>query len=228
MKQKLFLILLMMIFTASMTSAATLKTNAITERIPAGTKFNIKLLDPISSQNSKEGDYFSATLMKDISTKKHLLLPAGSMLRGSIGSVTPSKRFSRGGVVYVDFDHIVTPNGRQLPLDLIISGKVNINLDGGIYINKGYGEALQKNWDKTVEITQNSTDFGMDIGEDVLGGAVRIITVPVCAIGGAVGGGLYWIGDSVIDMFRKGQNVEFNQDEVLTVILTQPIDVPIN
>lgn len=228
MKQKLFLILLMMIFTASMTSAATLKTNAITERIPAGTKFNIKLLDPISSQNSKEGDYFSATLMKDISTKKHLLLPAGSMLRGSIGNVTPSKRFSRGGVIYVDFDHVVTPNGRQLPLDLIISGKVNINLDGGIYINKGYGEALQKNWDKTVEITQDSTDFGMDIGEDVLGGAARIITVPVCAIGGAVGGGLYWIGDSVIDMFRKGQNVEFNQDEVLTVILTQPIDVPIN
>ena len=228
MKQKLFLILLMMIFTASMTSAATLKSNAITERIPAGTKFNIKLLDPISSQNSNEGDYFSATLLKDISTKKRLLLPAGSMLRGSIGSVTPSKCFSRGGVIHIDFDHIVTPNGRQLPLDLIISGKVNINLDGGVYINKGYGEALQKNWDKTVEITQNSTDFGMDIGEDVLFSTARIITVPVCAIGGAVGGGLYWIGDSIIDMFRKGQNVEFNQDETLTVILTQPIDVPIN
>ena len=228
MKFKLFSIFLMIIFTANLSMAATLKSNAITERIPAGTKFNIKLLNPISTRNSKEGDYFSATLMKDIRTSKNILLPAGSMLRGSIAKTKPSKRFSRGGVLYVDFDHIVTPNGRQLPLDLIISGKVNLTLDGGIYINKGYGEAIVENWDKTVEITQTATDYGMDIGEDVLAGAARIITVPICAIGGAVGGGAYWIGDSIADMFRKGKDVEFNQDEVLTVILTQPIDVPIN
>lgn len=228
MKQKLFLTFLIMIMTAGFSMAATLKSNAITERIPAGTKFNVKLLNPISTQNSNEGDYFSATLLNDIKTTKKILLPAGSMLRGSISKAVPSKSFSRGGILYIDFDHIVTPNGRQLPIDLIISGKVNLTLDGGVYINKGYGEALQKNWDKTVEITQDSTDFGMDIGEDILAGTVRIITVPICAIGGAVGGGLYWIGDSIIDMFRKGQDVEFNQDENLTVILTQPIDVPIN
>lgn len=228
MKNKFLSIILIMFLTAGMASAAILKSNAITERIPAGTKFNVKLLNPLSTKVSKEGDYFSAILLKDIRTKKNLLLPAGSMLRGSVAKVVPSKRFSRGGVLYVDFDHIVTPNGRQLPLDLIISGKVNLTLDGGVYINKGYGEAIQQNWDKTVEITQDATDFGMDIGEDVLGGAARIITVPVCAAGGAIGGGAYWVGDSVVDMFRKGKDVEFNQDEILTVILTQPIDVPIN
>ena len=156
MKQKLFSLFLIIILSAGIASAAVLKSNAITERIPAGTKFNVKLLNPISTQNSKQGDYFSATLLKDIRTSKNILLPAGSMLRGSISGVVPSKRFSRGGILYVDFDHVVTPNGRQLPLDLIISGKVNLTLDGGIYINKGYGEALQQNWDKTVEITQNA------------------------------------------------------------------------
>ena len=95
--------------------------------------------------------------------------------------------------------------------------------DGRVYHNKGYGEAIQKNWDKTVDITVNATEVGLDMF-----GPVRIITVPVCAIGGALGGGLYFLGDSVVDMFRKGQDVEFNQDEILTVILTQPIDVPIN
>lgn len=228
MKQKLFSIILIMIFTASFSSAAVLKSNAITERIPAGTKFNVKLLNPLSTQDSKNGDYFSATLLKDIKTTKSTLLPAGSMLRGSVKKVVSSKRFSKGGILYLDFDHIVTPNGRQLPLDLIVSGKVNLTLDGGIYLNKGYGEALQNNWDKTVEITQDATEFGMDLGEDVLAGTARILTVPICAIGGALGGGVYLIGDSIIDMFRKGQNVEFNQDETLTVILTQPIDVPIN
>ena len=216
MKLRLFIITLIICLTVGIANAATLKSNAVTKRIPAGTK------------TSREGDYFSAVLVDDEKTKTNIVLPAGSMIRGSITKVVPSKRFSRGGVLYVDFDHIVTPNGRQLPLDLIISGKVNLNLNGGLYLNKGYGEALQDNWSKTVDITTTATDFGMDIGEDVLYGAARVITVPVCAIGGAIGGGAYWLGDSVADMFRKGKDVEFNQDETLTVILTQPIDVPIN
>lgn len=228
MKLRLFIITLIICLTVGIANAATLKSNAVTKRIPAGSKFTIKLLDPISTKTSREGDYFSAVLVDDEKTKTNIVLPAGSMIRGSITKVVPSKRFSRGGVLYVDFDHIVTPNGRQLPLDLIISGKVNLNLNGGLYLNKGYGEALQDNWSKTVDITTTATDFGMDIGEDVLYGAARVITVPVCAIGGAIGGGAYWLGDSVADMFRKGKDVEFNQDETLTVILTQPIDVPIN
>ncbi|MBR1942669.1 hypothetical protein IJ843_02915 [bacterium] len=228
MKQRLIAIILTLFFTINTAISATLKSNAVTKRIPAGTKFTIKLLDPISTKTSKEGDYFSAVLVNDEKTPTNVILPAGSMIRGSISKVVPSKRFSRGGVLYVDFDHIVTPNGRQLPLDLIISGKVNMNFAGGVYLNKGYGEALQENWSKTVDITTTATDYGMDIGEDVLYGAARVITVPVCALGGAIGGGAYWLGDSVADMFRKGKDVEFNQDETLTVILTQPIDVPIN
>ncbi len=228
MKLKLFIIVLIMCVTTGFAYSATLKSNAITKRIPAGTKFTIKLLDPISTKTSRDGDYFSAVLVDDEKTPTNVILPAGSMIRGSISKIVPSKRFSRGGVVYVDFDHIVTPNGRQLPLDLIVSGKVNLNMEGGLYINKGYGEALRDNWSKTVDITTTATDYGMDIGEDVLYGAARIITVPVCAFGGVIGGGAYWLGDSVVDMFRKGKDVEFNQDETLTVILTQPIDVPIN
>jgi len=228
MKLRLIAIFLTLFLTINIAFSATLKSNAITKRIPAGTKFTIKLLDPISTKTSKEGDYFSAILVNDEKTPTNVILPAGSMIRGSISKVIPSKRFSRGGILYVDFDHIVTPNGRQLPLDLIISGKVNMNFAGGVYLNKGYGEALQENWSKTVDITTTATDYGMDIGEDVLYGAARIVTVPVCALGGAIGGGAYWLGDSVADMFRKGKDVEFNQDETLTVILTQPIDVPIN
>lgn len=229
MRQKILTILIALIFTINISYASSvLKSNAVTKRIPAGTRFSIKLLDPLSTKSSKAGDYFSAVLISDEKTPTSVILPAGSMIRGSVTKVVPSKRFSRGGALYVDFDHIVTPNGRQLPLDMIISGKVNLNFDGGIYLNKGYGEALQNNWEKTVDITITATEFGMDIGEDVLYSTARIITVPVCAIGGAIGGGAYLIGDSVVDMFRKGQDVEFNQDEVLTVILTQPIDVPVN
>ncbi|MGN0019027.1 MAG: hypothetical protein ACI37S_08305 [Candidatus Gastranaerophilaceae bacterium] len=225
---RLFTILFVIFAMTNIAFAAVLKTNAITKRIPAGTKFTIQLLEPISTKNNKQGDFFSAMLVDDEKTSTSVILPAGSMIRGSISKIVTRKRFSKGAVLYLDFDHIVTPNGRQLPLEMIISGKVNMNFDGGVYYNKGYGEAIQKNWDKTVDITSNATDYGMDIGEVGPFNILRVATVPVCAIGGAIGGGAYFLGDSVIDMFRKGQDVEFNQGETLTVILTQPIDVPIN
>ena len=155
MKIKFLITLLALLFTVNTVSAQVLKSNAVTKRIPAGTKFSIKLLDPISTKTSNEGDYFSAILINDEKTPTNVILPAGSMIRGSIQKVKPNKCFSRGGVLYVDFDHIVTPNGRQLPLNMIISGKVNLSTDGGVYINKGYGEAIQNNWDKTVDITVN-------------------------------------------------------------------------
>ena len=57
MKIKFLITLLALLFTVNTVSAQVLKSNAITKRIPAGTKFSIKLLDPISTQNSNEGDY---------------------------------------------------------------------------------------------------------------------------------------------------------------------------
>lgn len=223
-----FIVILLSCFISNMSFGGVLKSNAETKRIPAGTKFTIQLLEPISTKNNKQGDFFSAILVDDETTNDNIVLPAGSMIRGSISKIIPNKRFSRGAVLYVDFDHIVTPNGRQLPLEMIISGKINTNYDGGIYLNRGYGEAVQDNWDEAVNITSNATDYGMEMGEAGPYNIARIVTVPVCAIGGAIGGGAYFIGDSVVDMFRKGKNVEFNQGENLTVILTQPIDVPIN
>ncbi|MEI8128907.1 MAG: hypothetical protein WCG95_04735, partial [bacterium] len=93
--------------------------------------------------------------------------------------------------------------------------------------SKGYGEALKKNWVKTVEITKTVTQFGVDTGEDAFVGAT-FITTPICAIGGAFGGGAYLVGDSVIDLFRKGEGVILNKGTTLDVILSYPIDVPVN
>ena len=165
MKLKLFIITMIMCFCTSIASSAVLKSNAITKRIPAGTKFTIKLLDPISTKTSNEGDYFSAVLINDEKTPTSVILPAGSMIRGSVTKIVPAKCFSRGAIAYIDFDHIVTTNGKQLPLDMIISGKVNLKFDGGVYHNRGYGEAIQNNWDKTVDITVNATEAGLDAFE---------------------------------------------------------------
>lgn len=226
MKIKLLLITLVIMFLANTAIAAPFKADARTKRIPAGTKLKLQLIDPVNTVAQYEGTPFNAMLTEDLTSDSSVILPAGSVVRGYIKKIVPTKCFSRGAIIYLDFDHVVTPNGRQLPLTLAITNRKDLTIDGGIYGSKGYGEALKNNWSKTVEITQNATQFGMDSG-DAFTGAV-FITAPICAVGGAFGGGAYFIGDSILDMFRKGNDVILNQGTIIEVTLSYPIDVSVN
>lgn len=226
MKIRLLILALAIAFFANTVNALPFRADAKTRRIPAGTKLKLELIDPITTNGGQEGDYFSAVLLEDQKSQANIILPAGSVVRGSVNKIVPTKRLSRGAILYVDFDHIVTPTGRQLPLQMSVCNRIDLTLDGGIYGSKGYGEALQKNWAKTVDITKSATKFGIDAGDAFTG--AQYIAVPVCAVGGAFGGGAYLLGDSFIDLFRKGSNVILNQGTVLDVVLTYPIDVPVN
>ena len=227
MKIKILILALIIMLFSNTATASPFRADARTKRIPAGTKLKLQLLDPVSTIAGNEGDSFNAILLGDQKSNTSIILPSGSIVRGCISKIKVKKMLSRGAVIYLYFDHVVTPTGRQLPLSMSVYNRPNLTMDGGIYGSKGYGEALKKNWDKTVEITQNSTQFGIDLGEDAFTGAVYL-TTPICALGGAFGGGAYFVGDSIIDLFRKGKDVILNQGTVLDVILTHPIDVPIN
>lgn len=223
MKLKLFIILAILTFSINSVFAEVYKSSAEAKRIPKGTKFQIQLLEPVSTNHSTENDYFSAILLTEQKTKTSVILPSGSLIRGSISKIVPSKMLSRGAILYLDFDHIVTPKGRQLPIEMAVYATMKTTYDGGLYENLGYGEAIQDNWTKAVEITTDAVDYAM---ETPIG--ARIFAVPVCAIGAGLGGGLYFIGDGIIDLFRKGKDVVFNQGDILTVVLTNDIDVPVN
>lgn len=227
MKIKLLIIAFCTIIFTSSVLALPFRANANTRRIPAGTKLRLQLIDPITTNGGQAGDYFSAMLLDDQKSQTSIVLPAGSVVRGSVSKIIPTKRLSRGAVLYLDFDHIVTPTGRQLPLTMSVCNRADITMDGGIYGSKGYGEAVQLNWTKSVDITKNAVDYGLKAGESSFTGA-QYLTVPVCALGGAFGGGAYFVGDSIIDLFRKGKNVLLNQGSVIDVMLTNPIDVPVN
>lgn len=221
-----FIILMLALFIGSTSVfAGAFKADAKTKRIPAGTDFKLEFLQQVSTFSGCEGDSFTATLKNELSTDTSVILPAGSVVRGSIAKVNTAKRFSRGAKLYLDFDHVVTPNGRQIPLDMAVAEFDNIYYDGGLYENLGYGEALQKNYQRSVEITKNATNYGLSAGESAPG--IQYLTTPICAIGGFIGGVGYYIGDGVADMFRKGQDVYINKGDVLTVRLLNPIDVPV-
>ena len=223
--KKLLTILIAMFLVSNTAFAGAFKADARTKRIPAGTVFKLEFLQPVSTFLGCEGDSFVATMKNELSTGTNVILPSGSVVRGSVAQVNTAKRFSRGAKLYLDFDHIVTPNGRQIPLDLAVCQFENIYYDGSLYKNLGYGEAVQKNYERAVEITKNSTNYGLKAGESAPG--IQYLTTPFCAVGGFIGGVGYWVGDSVADMFRKGQDVYINKGDVLTVKLLNPIDVPV-
>lgn len=223
--KKILTILIAMFLVSNTVFAGAFKADARTKRIPAGTVFKLEFLQPVSTFSGCEGDSFVATMKNELSTGTNVILPSGSVVRGSVAQVNTAKRFSRGAKLYLDFDHIVTPNGRQIPLDLAVCQFENIYYDGSLYKNLGYGEAVQKNYERAVEITKNSTNYGLKAGESAPG--IQYLTTPFCAVGGFIGGVGYWVGDSVADMFRKGQDVYINKGDILTVKLLNPIDVPV-
>ena len=225
MKFKIFSITLALFLFVQTALSAPFNANAKTKRIPAGTPFSLELLNQISSTDA-EGIAFSAILVTDQKEDEDVILPAGSLVRGTVKKVVQPKRMSRGAIVYLDFDHVVTPNGRQLPLSLSVVGRTDMTIDGGITTTKGYTDAIKQNWQKSKSIAKNATQWGKSSG-DFWHGYGKIITIPAGVVGGGIGGSAYFVGDSVADMVRKGADVQIEKGAKLQVILVDPIDVPV-
>ena len=219
-------IILSLILLAQTVSAAPFNAKAKTKRIPAGTEFDLHLTTPISSLVTQEGSQFSAILISDQTADSDVILPMGSLVRGTVKRVETPKRFSKSAVMYLDFDHVVTPNGRQLPLSMSVVGRDDLTYDGGIAGgSKDYKDALKENWKTTKNITKNCTEWGGDVFDDVI--VADQLMTGIGAIGGAIGGGAYYVYDFFADMIKKGKDVNLGQGEILRVILTDPVDVPV-
>ena len=217
-----FLTIILSLFLLVQTaSAAPFNAKAKTKRIPAGTKFSLELLNPVSTSANIAGNEFTAIMITDQTADSDVILPMGSLVRGSIKKIEPAKRMSKGAVLYLDFDHVVTPNGRQLPLSLSVVGRTDLTYDGGITTTRGYKDALVENWHNTVDITKNATEWGGDVFDDI------IVADQLMTGLGAIGGGAYYVYEGIADMIRKGKNVNLNKGDVLNVILVDPVDVPV-
>lgn len=222
---KILAILIGLVFTVQMSLAAPFSGNAKTKRIPAGTVLSLKMLTSIDTSYNSAGNEFSAMLITDQKAEDNddVILPMGSIVRGAVRSVKPAKRFSKGAVLYLDFDHVVTPNGRQIPLTLTITDRSDTTLDGGLTTTKGYFDAWKKTCSKSADITRDAIEWG----EDVTDNGFKYVVVPAAAVGGGFGTAGYFVYGSVADAVKKGANVQLNKNDVLNVILVEPIDVPV-
>ena len=208
--------------------AKTVKVEVSSQRIPAGTVIPVKLESAISTSYAAMGDQFTATLPADVILGDKILLPAGSVIRGTVGKMNKANLCRREGKVLLMFDHIVTPAGKQLPVYAYMTGYSNVNYEGYITGGTSYAKEFKKDASKGKDIVVNATSYGVDKGLEYWGGVPVVLTAPVCAIGGAIGGGGYIVGKSIYNIFVKGDDVNLAKGTIMNITLSRPLDVPVN
>ncbi len=215
------------LFSVNETFAYQITADAKTKRIPLGTKLELEMAQNVLSGSVNSGDMFSAYLTRDVRTQTTMILPRGTVVRGNIANVTESKRLSRSGVLYLSFDHVVAPNGSQLPIKAGLCEDFDLDDNGGIKGGGGYGTAVKENWSKSGSIITKSTKWGISSGEDLFTGGKYLVT-PFAAIGGTIAGAGYFVGTSVADLFHKGDDVCIKKGQVFNILLLESLDVPVS
>ena len=198
-----------------------------TKRIPAGTKLELEMANSVLSESLSQGDMFSAYLTRDVRTVSTMILPRGTIVRGNVSKVTESKRPYRSAILYLNFDHVVAPNGQQLPIKAGLCEDFNLTDNGGIKGGGNYGTKVKKNWSKSGAIIKKSTKWGITSGEDLFKGGKYLVT-PFAAIGGTIAGAGYFVGVSVADLFKKGEDVYIQKGQVFNILLLEALDVPVS
>jgi len=80
-----------------------------------------KVLD---ATNSKKDDEFFAEVTDDVEGKDGILIPRGTIAHGYVKKVALAKNFSRNGLLDLNFDCLITPDGKEIP----IKGKMSTRL----------------------------------------------------------------------------------------------------
>jgi hypothetical protein len=84
--------------------------------VPTGTEFDVRLQDSLSSGTSQVENRFEATTLVDFRDQRgRVSVPAGSVMRGIVSSVTRATRTERTGKMTVTFDRL-TISGHSYPM----------------------------------------------------------------------------------------------------------------
>lgn len=95
--------------------ASSARPSSTTQEVPVGSEFDVRLQSSLSSATAQVEDRFEATTLVDLRDGDRVIVPAGSVMRGIVSSVTKAGRIERKGALTVAFDRI-TVRGRSYPI----------------------------------------------------------------------------------------------------------------
>jgi hypothetical protein len=115
---------------------------------PSGSVVHARLLTPLNSSTSHKGDPVEALITEPLVASNHLILPEGSVIRGSVMQVQPARRLARNGQLRILFHEVAPPNG--------IEQKVVTSLEG---VAVAKGEHLKLDAEGGAQVTTPRTRY---------------------------------------------------------------------
>jgi len=182
------------------------------EKINEKDTINLTVSQVLSSSYTFEGDEFFAEISSDVVGEKGLLLPTGTIVHGIVKYIEPPKNMGRNGWVEMNFDYIVTPDGREIPIQASLSTKEN----------------LLKGSAKTIATHTGYTLLGGVAGGffalNTLGLGAAIASNGYTVAGGAAIGGLVGLTAAII---KKGEGFVIKPGDELKIKIDSNIEMPV-
>lgn len=173
---------------------------------------NMTVSQVLDSSISLEGDEFFAEVTSDVYGDKGIIIPKGTKAHGRIDLITGNKRLGRSAALNLSFDYLVTPDGREIPIE----GKMSTKLHPVA---------------ETAKIV--AQDVGYTVGGGAVGGLLALQWLGIEAAiasqgytlaGGAAVGGVIGLGASLI---RKGGDVLIAPGDQIKVKINTAVDLPV-
>ena len=166
----------------------------------------------IDGSFSFEGDEFFAEVTGDVIGDKGVIIPKGTVAHGLIKQTSEARRLGRDGYIDLSFDYLVTPDGREIPIE----GKMSTKL-----------HPLKA---ATKIVAQ---DVGYTVAGGVLGGIFAAqamsIEAAIASQGATVMGGAA-LGSTVglgMALYRKGKDVLISPGDEIKVKILSSVDLPV-
>jgi len=206
---------------------------------PSGSVVHARLLTPLNSSTSRKGDPVEALITEPLVASDHLILPEGSIIRGSVMQVQPARRLARNGQLRILFHEVAPPNGVQLKVVTSLEGvavskgeHLKLDAEGGAQVTTPRTRYLTTGIQVMLAAASAHPDEDRDLhgggGGDVGGGAAngasgfRFVGMIVGAFAQsrvvATGFGAYGAASSIYYHFlARGRDVVYPKDMAMVI-----------
>lgn len=166
----------------------------------------------LSSGYTEEGDEFFAEISSEVEGDKGVILPAGTIAHGSVKEIQSSKRLGRDGWIEVNFDYLITPDGREIP----IQGKMSTKLNPVVGTTKTVA--------KSAGYTAAGGVVGGFLALNMFGLPAAVASQGYTLAGGAAVGGAVGLG---MALYKKGKDVLISPGDEIRVKVMKELELPV-
>ena len=85
--------------------------------VPVGSIIPLRMDTHLSSDSSRVGDRFTATVFDDVVINGRVIVPEGTKVEGHVSGVSPMVRGTRSGAIAIAFDRIIFPEGNSASVE---------------------------------------------------------------------------------------------------------------